>query len=45
VLQVIGEDYPLFRCLSRTNREGIPVVAIVTEAALTLAFILTASST
>ena len=40
VLQVIGEDYPFFRRLSRTNREGIPV--IVTEAALTLAFILTA---
>ena len=43
VLQVIGEDYPFFRRLSRTNREGIPAVAIVTQAALSLAFIVTAS--
>ena len=43
VLQVIGQDYALFQRLSRTNRDGIPAVAIVTEAALTLAFIFTAS--
>ena len=43
VLQVVGEDYPVFRRLSRTNRDGIPAVAIVTQAALTLAFIVTAS--
>ncbi len=43
VLQVIGEDYPLFRRLSRTNRDGIPAVAIVTQAGLTLAFMVTAS--
>ena len=43
VLQVIGEDYPLFRRLSRTNRDGIPAVAILTQAALSLLFIVTAS--
>ncbi|MDE2761316.1 MAG: amino acid permease [Gemmatimonadota bacterium] len=43
VLQVIGEDYPLFQRLSRTNRDGIPAVAIATQAALSLAFIATAS--
>ena len=43
MLQVIGEDHPLFRRLSRTNRDGIPAVAIVTQAALSLVFIVTAS--
>ncbi|MDE2793911.1 MAG: amino acid permease [Gemmatimonadota bacterium] len=43
VLQVIGEDYTLFRRLSRTNRDGIPAVAILTQATLSLAFIVTAS--
>ena len=43
VLQVIGEDHPFFRRLSRTNRDGIPAVAIITQAALTLVFIATAS--
>ncbi len=43
VLQAIGEDHPLFRRLSRTNRDGIPAVAVMTQAALTLAFIFTAS--
>ena len=43
VLQVIGEDHTLFRRLSRTNRDGIPAVAIVTQAALSLVFIVTAS--
>ena len=43
VLQVIGEDYTFFRRLSRTNRDGIPAVAILTQATLTLAFIVTAS--
>ena len=43
VLQVIGEDYPFFRRLSHTNRDGIPAVAILTQAGLTLAFIFTAS--
>ena len=43
VLHVIGEDYAFFRQLSRTNRDGIPAVAILTQAGLTLAFIFTAS--
>lgn len=43
VLQVIGEDHPFFRRLARTNRDGIPAVAIVTQAALSLVFIVTAS--
>ena len=43
VLQVIGEDYPSFRRLGRTNRDGIPAVAIVTQAGLSLVFIATAS--
>ena len=43
VLQVIGEDHSLFRRLGRTNRDGIPAVAIVTQAALSLVFIVTAS--
>ena len=43
VLQVIGEDYPFFRFLSRSNESGIPAVAIFTQAALTLAFVATAS--
>jgi APA family basic amino acid/polyamine antiporter len=43
VLQVIGEDYRTFRPLSRTNRFGVPAVAIFTQAALTLTFVLTAS--
>lgn len=43
VLQVIGEDHPPFRILARTNRSGIPAIAIATQASLTLLFILTAS--
>ena len=43
VLHVIGEDYPFFRQLSRTNRDGIPAVAILTQAGLSLVFIFTAS--
>ena len=43
VLQVIGEDYPAFRWLERRNRAGIPAVAILTQAALSLLFIFSAS--
>ena len=43
VLQVIGEDYPAFRWLERRNRAGIPAVAILTQAALALFFIFSAS--
>lgn len=43
VLHVIGQDYPFFRVLGRTNREGVPATAIYAQCALTLLFIVTAS--
>jgi APA family basic amino acid/polyamine antiporter len=43
VLHVIGEDYPAFRWFAATNRDGIPARAIVTQGALAVLFIATAS--
>ncbi len=43
VLHVIGEDYPTFRVLARTNADGIPATAILTQAGLAIFFIVTAS--
>lgn len=43
VLQVMGQDFAAFRMLARTNRHGIPWVAVVLQSTLALAFILTAS--
>ena len=43
VLQVIGEDFEVFRFLSRKNKNGIPNRAIYFQSTLTIAFILTAS--
>lgn len=43
VLQVIGEDFPAFRMLARTNSHGLPSVAVAAQSALALAFIWTAS--
>ncbi len=43
VLQVIGEDYRAFRLLGRTNADGIPAVAILTQAVLSVVFIVSAS--
>jgi APA family basic amino acid/polyamine antiporter len=43
VLQVIGEDFQAFRALAKVNAHGVPTRAIVLQAAVTLAFILTAS--
>ena len=43
VLQAIGEDYPTFRLLSSINARGTPGVAIFTQAAISLLFILTES--
>ncbi|MFQ5549286.1 MAG: APC family permease [Woeseia sp.] len=43
VLQVIGEDFHGLRLLSRTNRDGIPSVAIFVQSSLALLFILTSS--
>ena len=41
VLQVIGEDFSALKFLSRSNSDGLPYVAIWTQSALTLVFILT----
>ena len=43
VIQVIGEDYPALGFFGRTNRHGIPAVAIYTQTAVALAFILTST--
>ncbi len=42
-LQVIGEDFRLFRFLSKTNANGIPVVAVLVQSGVTLFFILTST--
>ena len=39
----IGEDYHLFRWLGKNDRKDIPVAAIVTQAVLTIFYILTAT--
>jgi len=41
VLQVIGEDFAVLKSLSRINSDGLPYVAIRTQSALTILFILT----
>jgi len=43
VLQVIGEDFSAFRFLAKTNRHGVPVIAIGFQSFLAILFILTAS--
>lgn len=43
VLHAIGEDYETFRFLRRTNARGVPAVAVRTQAAISLLFILTGS--
>jgi APA family basic amino acid/polyamine antiporter len=43
VLHVIGQDYRAFRWLSHTNPDGIPTRAILTQGALAIGFIVTAS--
>ncbi len=43
VLQVIGEDFRGLSLLARTNRDGIPYVAIYLQSVLTLTFILTST--
>lgn len=43
VLQVIGQDFKLFHFLSRTNNNGIPMVAIGFQSILSILFILTSS--
>lgn len=43
VLQVIGQDYRIFKFLSHTNSNGVPYKAIVFQSLLTLLFIATSS--
>lgn len=43
VLQVLGEDYSVFRILAKTNRHNIPAIAIWFQSAMTMAFLLTAT--
>lgn len=43
VLQVIGEDYPVFRWLGVKNSHDVPTRAIASQGLLTLAFIFTSS--
>ncbi|MDH3338997.1 MAG: amino acid permease [Gammaproteobacteria bacterium] len=43
VLQVIGEDFHALRLFARTNRDGIPALAIYTQTALSVIFILSSS--
>lgn len=43
VLQVIGQDFPAFRLLARTNSHGVPYAAIALQTAITLLIIVTAS--
>lgn len=43
VLQVMGEDFRLFRRLSAHNKGGVPRTAVYTQGALTLIFILTST--
>jgi len=43
VTQTIGEDFVFFRALARTNRAGIPTLAIGVQTALVLVMILTST--
>ena len=43
VLQVIGEDFAPLRGLARTNADGLPYVAIISQSVLTIVFIVTGS--
>jgi len=43
VLQVIGEDFSIFKLLAKTNKDGIPARAIWFQTSLALIFILTSS--
>jgi APA family basic amino acid/polyamine antiporter len=43
VLQVVGEDFPVFGFLSRTNKHNIPATAVYFQGAVTLLFMWTAS--
>jgi len=41
--QAIGQDYPVFKKLAKTNKNDIPVNAIILQSALAILFVLTSS--
>ena len=43
VLQVVGEDFQALRLLARTNRNGLPDIAIFVQSSATILFILTST--
>jgi len=43
VLHVIGQDYPFFKVLAKTNANGIPATAIYLQGALAIVFVISAS--
>lgn len=43
VIQVMGQDYPFFNSLAKTNKNGVPVRAILIQSGISLFFILTSS--
>ena len=42
-LQMIGQDIQVFHLLSKTNKNGVPFIAIFTQLAITLFLIITSS--
>ena len=43
VTQVIGQDYAFFRGLAKTNRHGVPVVAILAQSGLVIVLLLSST--
>jgi APA family basic amino acid/polyamine antiporter len=43
VIQMIGEDYSIFKFLSKKNGSGIPVIAIVSQSVIALILLFTSS--
>ena len=43
VLQVVGQDIPVFRFLARSNSDGMPTTAVRIQSGLALLFVLTAT--
>jgi APA family basic amino acid/polyamine antiporter len=43
VIQMIGEDYSIFRILSRKNSNGIPVIAIASQSLIALVLLFSSS--
>lgn len=43
VLQVVGQDIPAFRFLSKSNADGMPTTAVLVQSGLALLFVITAT--